>query len=176
MDSECTYLLRTGYRRDTTVNSNVCCYCNCSLAYGFFVCYFFSPFRSLFYLLKLLPLIFHSAWGEVCVLQHFSGDRRAQKPLRSTTTCQSCRQAPMQQQLAAYSLKEFEGKKIRSVSRCWSQSGKENVNAVDMQILKEKLFFTFLFFRRQIIHTVFAQLLPYFLCWLYLLYDFRRMK
>lgn len=82
----------------------------------------------------------------------------------------------MQQQLAAYSLKEFEGKKIRSVSRCWSQSGKENVNAVDMQILKEKLFFTFLFFRRQIIHTVFAQLLPYFLCWLYLLYDFRRMK
>lgn len=77
----------------------------------------------------------------------------------------------MQQQLAAYSLKEFEGKKIRSVSRCWSQSEKENVNAVDMQILKEKLFFT-----RQIIHTVFAQLLPYFLCWLYLLYDFRRMK
>lgn len=118
MDFECTHLLRTGYWRDTTVNTNVCCYCNCSLAYVFF---FFS-FRSLFYLLKHLPLIFHSAWGEVYALQHFSRDRRAQKPLRNTTTCQSCRQAPMQQQLAAYSLKEFEGKKIRLVSRCWSRS------------------------------------------------------
>lgn len=42
--------------------------------------------------------------------------------------------------------------------------------------IEGKAFFYFPFFRRQIIHTVFAQLLPYFLCWLYLLYDFRRVK
>lgn len=120
-DFRCTYLLRRAYWRDTTVNGNVCCYCSCGLLYSF------VSFRSLFHLLKLLPLIFHCTWREICALQHFSRGRRALKPLRSTTTCQSCRQAPIQQQLAAYSLKELEKK-----SQLKSESGKENVNDVDI--------------------------------------------
>lgn len=51
----------------------------------------------------------------------------------------------MQQQLAAYSLKEFKKKKSAEYpgAQSESESGKEDVNGVDMQILKGKHFFFF---------------------------------
>lgn len=91
-----------------TVNSNVCCYCNCSLAYGFFLLQKFilpseaSSFDFSFCLRRgLCPPTF---------LKRQTCSETAQK-YNHPTTCQSCRQAPMQQQLAAYSLKNLKGKK-----------------------------------------------------------------